>query len=270
MDLHIRDSNFLNANNRIHQNPFIDWIWDENLQYNDSTLFTDAHLQEASLNDSKKKFAFILEPPVIDSRPYSFIRNHYNNFDNIFTCDDSLLSLSDKFVYVPIGCTWINEEYRKIYNKDKMTSIIVSFKNSTVGQRLRHKVVSDFGNMLDVMGNGYKRIQNKIEGLAPYCYSVVIENSQLDSYFTEKIIDCFMTGTIPIYWGCSTIGKYFDSKGIIQFDNISDLDNILKSISYQDYQNRMSAIISNFEKAKDYVFFEKHIFNFLNKNERNL
>ena len=32
-------------------------------------------------------------------------------------------------------------------------------------------------------------------------FSVCIENDVYDTYFTEKILDCFATGTIPIYKG---------------------------------------------------------------------
>ena len=41
-------------------------------------------------------------------------------------------------------------------------------------------------------------------------------------YFNEKIIDCFFSGTIPIYWGTKNISKYFDENGIIFFPNIDE------------------------------------------------
>lgn len=46
-------------------------------------------------------------------------------------------------------------------------------------------------------------------------FNIAIENSTLTNYFTEKIIDCFYTHTIPIYIGCSNIGEYFDRRGIL-------------------------------------------------------
>ena len=48
-------------------------------------------------------------------------------------------------------------------------------------------------------------------------FSIVIENSIESDYFTEKLLDCFLTGTIPIYVGTKTTSEYFDTDGIIYF-----------------------------------------------------
>jgi len=37
-------------------------------------------------------------------------------------------------------------------------------------------------------------------------------------YFTEKILDCFRTRTVPIYWGCTNIREHFEADGIIVLD----------------------------------------------------
>jgi hypothetical protein len=45
-------------------------------------------------------------------------------------------------------------------------------------------------------------------------FGVAIENVSHRGWFTEKILDCFLLKTIPIYWGCSNIEDYFNPKGI--------------------------------------------------------
>ena len=62
-----------------------------------------------------------------------------------------------------------------------------------------HEVIQKFGNKMTVFGRGYDPIEFKIDGLKDYRFSVVIENCKRDYWFTEKLIDCFVTGTIPIY-----------------------------------------------------------------------
>jgi hypothetical protein len=76
-------------------------------------------------------------------------------------------------------------------------------------------------------------------------FSVAIENDTYDTYFTEKIIDCFATGTIPIYKGTRRIIEHFNSDGIIFLDdtNISDLTSEL-------YYSKLDAIKENFELSK--------------------
>ena len=53
------------------------------------------------------------------------------------------------------------------------------------------------------MGGRYNNnvgiIKNKILFLSNYKFSIAMENSEGDGYLSEKIIDSFEAGTIPIY-----------------------------------------------------------------------
>jgi hypothetical protein len=53
---------------------------------------------------------------------------------------------------------------------------------------------------IDVYGRGISEIPNKEVGLKDYMFSFAVENDTYDTYFTEKILDCFATGTIPYTW----------------------------------------------------------------------
>ena len=73
-------------------------------------------------------------------------------------------------------------------------------------------------NRVDFYGSGCEKpIEFKIEALKDYMFSIVIENSIESDYFTEKILDCFLSGTIPVYVGSKTTSQYFDENGIIYF-----------------------------------------------------
>ena len=61
-----------------------------------------------------------------------------------------------------------------------------------------------------------------------------MENCKSPGYFSEKIIDCLIQGTIPIYWGDPTISSYFNMKGIINFNNIDEIANLKISKKYYD------------------------------------
>jgi predicted nucleic acid-binding Zn ribbon protein len=63
-----------------------------------------------------------------------------------------------------------------------------------------------------IYGRDYKFIPNKLDGLKDYMFSIVVENSIYPKYYTEKITDCFATGTVPIYYGDKSIGEDFNSK----------------------------------------------------------
>ena len=76
---------------------------------------------------------------------------------------------------------------------------------------------------VQVLGRGYNPFEHKQDGLLPYRYSVVIENVQEVDYFTEKLLDCMLCGTLPIYWGAPNIEKYFDVAGMIICNSLIDL-----------------------------------------------
>ena len=63
---------------------------------------------------------------------------------------------------------------------------------------------------------GFKSIEDKWAGLAPYKYSLAIENAVTPDYWSEKIADCFLTWTLPIYYGCLNLEDYFPKQSFIR------------------------------------------------------
>jgi hypothetical protein len=66
-----------------------------------------------------------------------------------------------------------------------------------------------------------------------YVFTIAIENTIHDHYFTEKIINPLVYNTIPIYLGCSNIEKYFPNHvipltGNVHID-INAIEYILKN-----------------------------------------
>jgi hypothetical protein len=94
-------------------------------------------------------------------------------------------------------------------------------------------------------------------------FHVAIENCRESNYFSEKIIDCFMTKTVPIYWGCPNIGDYFDTNGMIIFNNLNELHSILGKLTIDDYNNKIDILENNYKTAKNYSFFFERVNNLL-------
>ena len=92
-----------------------------------------------------------------------------------------------------------------------------------------------------------------------YRYNFCIENFKRDYWFTEKLIDCFVTGCVPIYWGCPSIGDFFNVDGILSFDDISELPKLLKQCTPEYYDSILPALKENLEAAKPYKLAEERI-----------
>lgn len=230
--------------------------WIKNKFTEDITFFVDDYiisgLSYPSLHG--KKYAWNVESREIFSIDGILIKidELMNYYDLIFTHNEDLIKINpNKIKFIHANGFWV--ETPKIYNKSKLISIVTSNKNNTIGQKLRMEFISK--NKIDILGRGFKPIEKKEEGLKDYMFSVAIENGKYDTYFTEKILDCFATGTIPIYYGTDKISDFFNPDGIIRYE---DFD--FNMLNEELYNSKIDAIKDNFERVKNYEVPEDIIY----------
>jgi hypothetical protein len=97
-------------------------------------------------------------------------------------------------------------------------------------------------------------------------FSICVENSSNKGYHTEKIIDVFLSKTIPIYWGCPNLEELgYDMDGIIYCSNEDEIIKAVNNLTHDDYYNRKKAIEYNFELAKYYANFNYRLVEILNE-----
>lgn len=98
---------------------------------------------------------------------------------------------------------------------------------------------------IDFYGKGTQFIEDKWDGVAPYKYSIVIENNDIDDYWTEKITDVYLGYALPFYFGCTNIDHYFPSDSYIWID-ITDpekaLQTMREAIENNEWEKRLDAI----------------------------
>lgn len=191
---------------------------------------------------------------IIESPEYSKY-DCLEEFDLILTHDEHILGNYNKSILFPIGGCWVDPKFES-FNKTKNISIIASEKTHTYGQKLRHTIIRNFN--LDVYGRGYNKIDNKSTALFDYKFSVIIENCSTKYYFSEKLIDCFISKTIPIYFGAEELPKDFDERGIIRFDNIEEFKELYNNFDYV-YENYLDVIEHNKKIALDYIIPEDRL-----------
>lgn len=243
--------------------------WEREPDNYDVAVYVDRMCFVIPKDNSKINCAWLIEPPIINGENYIEIIKNKNDYKYIFTHHKNLLSQSDNVVYVPHGGTWLREEDINIHEKSKLVSCIFSWKNWNPYHRMRFRVFDRLknDNRLDFFGTGCEKpLDFKIDGLKDYMFSIIIENSIESDYFTEKLLDCFLSGTIPIYVGSKSTSNYFDENGIIYFEGDEDLPEILNKLSPELYQSKKEYVDKNFELAKEYMFPEKIIQKFLDEN----
>lgn len=176
-------------------------------------------------------------------------------YQAIFTSDKRLLERSSIFQKAHNGSTlpWA-KQIPKNYQKSKILSIIASNKAITEGHLLRQKAIEQY-KKAEVFGTGRNEIQKKESALWPYFFSVVIENAKYPEYFTEKITDCFISKTIPIYYGNPNIGNIFDTQGILTYETTDPAE-----LSSSLYFSKKKAIEKNFEIVLNLENPDDHIY----------
>ena len=169
---------------------------------------------------------------------------------------------SQQGAYLP---TYDQLKESRFPEKTKLISVITSNKAFTQGHQDRidfvEKLKAHYGDNLDVFGRGINGFEDKWDVLAPYKYHISIENSASKFYWTEKISDCYLTGTFPIYFGCKNLKDYFP-------------ENAYKEIDIYNFEEAVAIIdgvINNetFEKSQDALEYCKKMvlddYNFINQ-----
>lgn len=84
-----------------------------------------------------------------------------------------------------------------------------------------------------IQGRYFGRCDDKLETLSQYRFCICFENMELAGYMTEKIIDCFVAGVIPIYLGDPNVDLSIPKSAYINarsFSSLMELDKHLQSI----------------------------------------
>jgi hypothetical protein len=262
LKINLRDGNFshhppgqsLSYN---HYPTYFQWER-ENVLVSDTVVLTDLFLHDVDkYKNSRRKVAMLIEPPDIFPNIYEYVDKNHQKFDYILTFDRKLIESGRNFLFYPFGCCWVQDYTIPV--KTKLCSMIASNKRMTQGHSFRQEIIKEFSSRVDHYGNGFIRIEKKEEGLRDYYFSIVIENSQPDYYFSEKLLDCIASRTIPIYWG-SDISPFFNTKGILSFNTIQELEEIFASLTPELYNSLAEYREENFNKLNDYKIPEDWLY----------
>lgn len=235
--------------------------WDKHFHESPVSIHIDESIFSIAPKKDKLNIAWFCESPY-------FMRPHASKLDIphvkstllesykfIFSSDKETIKKHPEIKYAPPHArAWVDE--KKIFPKSKLVSIIASSKKDAPGHQLRHIVVDTYREFLDVFGGGYNPVKSKNEGLNDYMFSFAIENIKTDGYFTEKISDCFATGTIPIYWGDDSISEYFIEDGIVRLTDDFDPSILTKEL----YESKKDVIQENFNRVLQLPLPEDYIY----------
>tara|TARA_R110000796_G_scaffold194786_1_gene311137 strand:- start:7944 stop:8810 length:867 start_codon:yes stop_codon:yes gene_type:complete len=271
-----------------------DYLFDPNIRFDRPVEIHFVRIEEFNDPDAFKVLVLSSESYLSPNRELSTSVIHNKHlYDLILCADDNINTFCRQAEIFPYGSTWLNRGKIKhhdglgyfssdveIFKKKERTINDVSFLASWYdtdrpGYRLRrelwarqneieiptvfHTSLKAFLGATNPLPNGEK------ESLFYSAFHVCIENQNVKHYFTEKLIDSFLTYTLPIYWGCSNIGNYFNLDGMIIVDSIDALIPRLNNLTMDYYNDRMDAIIENRKIAETYANYSERIESVINE-----
>ncbi|MDD3068387.1 MAG: glycosyltransferase family 10 [Acholeplasmataceae bacterium] len=160
-----------------------------------------------------------------------------SQFSRIITAQESLKHPNVIHVHQPLQ--WLlHKNYDELQSlpmleKTKTMSLICSNKRFTKGHEERYQFALElkgyFGDKIDLYGRGIRDFDDKWDVIAPYKYTIAIENSSSKYYVSEKLWENYLSLTYPFYFGCTNVGEYYPPESYSLID-IHDFEGTIDVI----------------------------------------
>ena len=186
------------------------------------------------------KIAFYTENQIPDfnKADYAIGFQNINYLDRYFRKTTLIWKLENNFLNIK------NKDFKKKRNKalkkkrNNFCAAVISNSMFTDGFRMKfinelskYKKIDMGGNFNNNIGGPVK---NKVKFLSSYKFSIAMENTEGQGYISEKILDSFIAGTIPIYYGGYMVDEFINPKSFILIKNEKDMKEKIEYIKKID------------------------------------
>ena len=160
---------------------------------------------------------------------------HRTNYLSSYTCVLGYNPTNDNFVVFPFYLLYLKANPNLSFEPVKCikpisASAAIGYYHDSVRCSFLNKLEKQ---MIVLYGGAYKNnIGGKIKGswLSEHLidfykntkFAITMENTKIEHYVTEKLINGFRAGVVPIYWGSPHISKHFNPKRFIVLEDDSD------------------------------------------------
>jgi hypothetical protein len=267
-----------------------DYLFRDNFTFEFPVEIHFSRMAEFDNSDALKVLVLSSESMMSPNRStiHDVINNH-TRYNLILSADDEINTFCDNAQLFPYGSTWLNRgkidhpdglgcyEPGPIFEREHK-NFDVSFLASWYdidrpGYRLRQEIWNrkdeiEIPTTFYTSTKCFSESPNPLpagekDSLFDSQYHICIENQAMGHYFSEKVIDAFLTETIPVYWGCTNIEDYFDVDGMILFQTFDELKDKLNEITPSYYESILNIVHKNKHLALEFANFDERIFNII-------
>jgi hypothetical protein len=214
----------------------------------------------------KYKINFIGEPALPQNEKYDLVLTSINNIQNV--------------VDLPLSIAYIhcNNFLPILYNRPIITKVPHHFSTFIVSNPK-----CDTRNKIFELLNKYKKVNSMgryannnngkiihypywskefLNVLGSYKFMICFENTKMETYSTEKIVNPYIARTIPIYWGSHNIKNIFNPDSMLFLEDETD-ESFTKLI------NKVMELDNDDQKYLEFInrpIFSKDNIKFWNEN----
>lgn len=180
---------------------------------------------------------------------------------------------------------WIKDKFLKWQSRIRTQAV----QNELITKRLG--AIEYFGskNLLDLFGRGWddlsilpwywrkrlknvlanlkpKPVEDKLKTIAVYKFALCFENVACDGFLTEKMVDCFLAGVIPIYLGAPDVQNFIPKEAFIDmrdFDSRQTLYKYLEELSEEKAMKIITAGRKFLKSDEGQLFSYEGVANFV-------
>jgi hypothetical protein len=216
-----------------------------------------------------RKVLLQMESPEIE-QTLEYQRDHGAEYDLILTYHEEILRRFPHARRSIYANSWMApEDYRAVDSSRKKAaaSFPVGAKVQTSGHRYRQVLLQnhlllncafpvtfftswDWNPPLPSQKLPQDQAGKKVL-FGEFQFSFVVENCRHENYFTEKLIDCLIMKTLPVFWGDPNIDLLFDTSGwiILETMNPEEVLQKLGAVAAGHYARHAASIEANYQKS---------------------
>jgi hypothetical protein len=219
---------------------------------NNANVLLEAGNPDETIHNYKKwiyKINFIGEPALPQADKYDLVLTSINNIKNV--------------VDLPLSIAYIhcNNFYKVLLNRSRINNVpknFCSFIVSNPNCEIRNKAFEKLNNYKKVnsMGGYANNVGKQINYpywkeeyfnvLEHHKFMICFENTKMETYTTEKIVNSYLGRTIPVYWGSHNIKNIFNPDSMLFLEDETDEE-------FEKLINKIIDLDNNDEKYIEFI-----------------
>lgn len=226
----------------------------------DDNEFLDALKQKYDVLQSDNPDYIIYSGFGYEHLKYDCIRIFYTGecqTPDFNECDYAIgfdrMTFGDRYARIPLYKLFqYKSEYMSLLNRPHYTlcdikdrgfcSFVVSNCFAKEARSIFFDLLNDYKQVAS--GGRYKNniggaVRDKKAFLAKHKFNIAFENCSHDGYATEKIMEAFAAGVVPIYYGDPRISEDFNPKAFINAHDYASLDELVEKVKEVDNDDNL-------------------------------